>query len=295
VPELPRRSDSKVASPALPEIHFPRAAFETVSSEKLEAPVSPRSLEPPPSASDFSGEKKLVQKIEAIAVAKIEPVQTPQDHEAKLNEIESLIKNAGFTPPFFGRLAKARENAEEAIKKKYARGYLTEFWSKKDSEAVPWIKSSAELGDLNAQFHFARILWSGGSGMAVNREEAVKWYRKSAEQGEIAAQWYLGAVYEGGQGIKRNKAQSAYWHGLAAAKGDRGSKKALKRMGLPEDWKIYKVRAGDNFTGIGEKLKLSLVILEKYNPGVDPNKLRVGQEILIPVILPKEREVEHVH
>ncbi len=45
---------------------------------------------------------------------------------------------------------------------------------------------------------------------------------------------------------------------------------------------IYTIKAGDNFTNIAKRYKVSLNDLMQANPGVDPQRLQIGQEIRIP-------------
>ncbi len=45
---------------------------------------------------------------------------------------------------------------------------------------------------------------------------------------------------------------------------------------------VYQIRSGDNFTNIARRYKVSTNDLIQANPGVDPQRLQIGQEIRIP-------------
>jgi len=47
-----------------------------------------------------------------------------------------------------------------------------------------------------------------------------KWLRKAANQGFARAQFFLGLLYEEGQGVPRDMAQAVLWYGRAAEQGD---------------------------------------------------------------------------
>ena len=52
----------------------------------------------------------------------------------------------------------------------------------------------------------------------------MKWNRKAAEQGDAGAQYNLGVMYDNGQGVPQNYAQTHMWFNFAASRfppGDR--------------------------------------------------------------------------
>ena len=62
------------------------------------------------------------------------------------------------------------------------------------------MKARAEKGDAEAQF-FLGSVYQTGNGVPKDEVEAVKWYRKAADQGNASAQANLGACYEEGRGV----------------------------------------------------------------------------------------------
>lgn len=77
----------------------------------------------------------------------------------------------------------------------------------------------AKQGNADAQF-FLGSMYDHGEGVPQNYAEAVRWYRLAAEQGHAIAQHYLGAMYSFGQGVPQNYALAYMWSNLAAAQGE---------------------------------------------------------------------------
>ncbi|MGX1376628.1 LysM repeat protein [Priestia megaterium] len=46
----------------------------------------------------------------------------------------------------------------------------------------------------------------------------------------------------------------------------------------------YTVQAGDTFYSIAKKYSMTVQQLQDANPGVDPAKLQIGQQIIIPAV-----------
>ena len=56
--------------------------------------------------------------------------------------------------------------------------------------------------------------------MPEDYTEAAKWFRLAAEQGNADAQFFLGSVYDFGQGVPQNYVLAYAWYNLAAAQGE---------------------------------------------------------------------------
>ena len=80
----------------------------------------------------------------------------------------------------------------------------------------------AEQGDARAQYYLG-LLYENGDGVPQDYEKAREWYEKSAAQGEANAQFYLGLLSAFGQGGPLDLAQAHMWYSLAAGKGHVGA------------------------------------------------------------------------
>ena len=80
----------------------------------------------------------------------------------------------------------------------------------------------AEQGDARAQFYLG-LLYENGDGAPRDYVKAREWYEKSAAQGEANAQFYLGLLSAFGQGGPLDLAQAHMWYSLAAGNGHVGA------------------------------------------------------------------------
>jgi len=61
-------------------------------------------------------------------------------------------------------------------------------------------KPLAEQGDAKAQY-FLGLVYDEGEGVPEDGAKAVHWYRKAAEQGDTEAQFWLGIMYAASEGV----------------------------------------------------------------------------------------------
>ncbi len=71
--------------------------------------------------------------------------------------------------------------------------------------------------------------------------------------------------------------------------------KAVEPVATPEakkDASVYTVRSGDTLSGISAKLNVRMGAIISLNPGINPNRIRIGQKIKIPagVTVPEEKD-----
>ena len=96
------------------------------------------------------------------------------------------------------------------------------------SELVDSLKAAAEQGDAKAQF-FLGGMYDFGEGVPENDTEAARWYRTAAEQGHARAQFSLGGMYLTGRGVPKDVVEAARLFRMAA---EQGHAKAQFGLGL---------------------------------------------------------------
>ena len=84
----------------------------------------------------------------------------------------------------------------------------------------------ADQGDADAQY-FLGVMYEKGNGVPQNYAEAVKWFRLAADQGDADAQYNLGVMYEKGYGVPQNYAEAVKWFRLSAKQGDAQAQNSL--------------------------------------------------------------------
>lgn len=62
------------------------------------------------------------------------------------------------------------------------------------------------------------------------------------------------------------------------------STRAPRARACPRNWIRYSVRAGDTLSKIARQQHTTVTVLLDNNPGIDPNRLRVGQIICVPPV-----------
>lgn len=81
--------------------------------------------------------------------------------------------------------------------------------------------AAINFGDPNAQYHLARMLLEG-AGVPKNTQQAARWLSLAAEKNHVASQALLGRVLFNGQdGVARQRARGLMWLELACARADR--------------------------------------------------------------------------
>ena len=88
------------------------------------------------------------------------------------------------------------------------------------------VRPLAESGTAWAQF-FLGMMYQHGQGVIEDYAEAGKWYRLAATQGEALAQYNLAVMYGKGQGVVHDEKEAAKWHRQAAEQGYPASQYAL--------------------------------------------------------------------
>ena len=105
---------------------------------------------------------------------------------------------------------------------------LMAYQAKNFREAMRIYRPLAEKGDAEAQYYVGRM-YEKGEGVRKDEREVVKWYHRSAEGGYAAAQYRLAVGYAFGlAGLSRNQDEAAKWLHKAA---EGGHKKAQRYLG----------------------------------------------------------------
>jgi TPR repeat protein len=92
----------------------------------------------------------------------------------------------------------------------------------------------AEQGEARAQFYLG-MLYENGDGVPEDFGKAREWYEKSAAQGDANAQFYLGLMCAFGRGTSMDLVQAHMWYSLAAGNGH--ARAALHRNDLAKEMK----------------------------------------------------------
>ena len=106
---------------------------------------------------------------------------------------------------------------------------LTAYKSKDYATALREWKPLAKQGDADAQYYLG-AMYDKGQGVPQNDKTAVKWFKLAAEQGYADAQNYLGVMYEDGEGVPQNHKTAVKWYRLAAKQGHDGAQNNLGAM-----------------------------------------------------------------
>ena len=82
---------------------------------------------------------------------------------------------------------------------------------------------AAEQGDVVSQVELGKIYKLDRE----NYKEAAKWFRMAVEQNDPEAQYYLGTLYNFGDGVEEDIDEALKWYRKSA---DQGYEKALEKL-----------------------------------------------------------------
>ena len=112
--------------------------------------------------------------------------------------------------------AAAKQLAEEGT---LYHGCWDPYQKKNYSDAMPACHKAADHGDVIAM-RVIGALYDDGLGVARDRTEAARWYRMAADKGDADAANDLGVLYANGAGVTRDYAEALRWMRQAADKGN---------------------------------------------------------------------------
>ena len=112
------------------------------------------------------------------------------------------------------------------------------------ASALHWYKKAAELGNTRAMIHVGNYYkrgfmgyLNGGTGNSKTEdfEGAKQWYLKAGEAGDARGYFEIAYMYDGGELVKRDSAETVRWYKKSAAMGNINPSPArkswLERMG----------------------------------------------------------------
>lgn len=106
---------------------------------------------------------------------------------------------------------------------------VTAYHAKNYREAMRLLRPLAEQGDPEAQYYVGRM-YEKGDGVRKNADEVVKWYTRAAEAGYAAAQYRVAVGYAFGYaGLPRDHQEAVKWLRKSAEGGYKRAQKTLGR------------------------------------------------------------------
>jgi TPR repeat protein len=95
----------------------------------------------------------------------------------------------------------------------------SEFYARGEyATAAQLMRSLAGQGEARAQFYLG-FLYDTGQGVPQDKREAVKWICEAANKGLASAQYAMGVHYAQGEGVLQDYVQAHMWFSLAADQG----------------------------------------------------------------------------
>jgi TPR repeat protein len=85
-----------------------------------------------------------------------------------------------------------------------------------EAEAARWFRQAALQGNVEAQYHLARLVSRGAKGLKQDDPTALKLYQDAAAKGFAPAMDALGQAYQQGRGTDVDLTRAAEWYQKAA-------------------------------------------------------------------------------
>ena len=97
------------------------------------------------------------------------------------------------------------------------------------STALREFRALSEQGNTDAQYYLG-LMFDNGQGVAADYREAMDWYRQASEQGNALAQLALGIKYYEGEVVVEDFEEAAKWYGMSAGQGNQDAQNRLGFM-----------------------------------------------------------------
>ena len=130
---------------------------------------------------------------------------------------------------------------------------------KDEAAAREWFERASKLGNPNAQYQLARMIFNDPSATPEQTAQALEWLTKAAEAGQDRAQYVLGKIYRDGQGTEKDIQKAVELFTPAAEQENSFAAFALGKLYLagdavlPKDpmaalkWLTYAAELGNQF------------------------------------------------
>jgi localization factor PodJL len=152
----------------------------------------------------------------AVRHAAVHPVQHARHHMAALARHAAPEKLAAAASPL-DRLAMLAQAGNAKAELLMGLRYL-QAPAPDQPKAANWIRRAADQHEPLAQYWLG-TLYEKGNGVAPDAAEAVRWYEAAAGQGNRKAMHALGVAYAEGLGTQKDYSEAARWFTKAAALG----------------------------------------------------------------------------
>ena len=105
----------------------------------------------------------------------------------------------------------------------------SEYDTGRYERAFEYFSEYAKMGNATAQYYLG-YMYENGEGVSQDSAKAAEWYRKSAEQGNAVAQYNLGKMYENGRGVSQDYVKAVECFLKAAEQGNHVAQYDLGNM-----------------------------------------------------------------
>ncbi len=142
--------------------------------------------------------------------------------------------------------------AKNASSADFQRG-LDAYYKKDYESALREWEPLVEAGIARAQYYLGMI-YEHGQGVPKNPNQAAYLYRLAAEQGNVGGQYGLAMAYMRGNGVRLDYVSAHMWANVAASNGSKGGAKL-------KDWILTRMSPKDIQDA---KSLLRMCVLNKY-------------------------------
>ena len=121
------------------------------------------------------------------------------------------------------------EKDEQCLMKLFMLLYENKIEPQSTDELFQLINQPARRGNTEAQFYLGKMFQSG-NGISKNESEALNWFKRSAGRNNVNAQYELGLIYQHGKGVKTNINTAKKWYKKCADQGHYDAQNILTKL-----------------------------------------------------------------